>query len=85
MAKQMKVLLYRSDKEKFEISYRGGALTIADTDMVIYCYGKDFTLPLYRKTVNQLVKVLSLVSDCPITIDFDDSETFNATINGLIL
>lgn len=83
----MKDLLNRSEKQEFEmIGSKKSGLSIKDTDVFldVHCQN-DFELPLYRKTVNQFVKISSLLSDQPLTIKFDNSEIFNATIESLIV
>ncbi len=52
----------------------------------IYCEPKhNFDVPIYKSTADRLIKILQLLEDQPITISFDDSETFNVKIHECIV
>jgi len=42
-------------------------------------------VPLYKSTIERLIKLLSLLDEQPITISFKDNELFNVSIHEAVV
>ena len=61
-------------------------ISFSGTDMKINCYClNDFEVPLYKSTIERLIKLLSLLDEQPITISFKDNELFNVSIHEAVV
>jgi hypothetical protein len=63
------------------LSVENGRLRIETAKAVLYGISKkDFTVPLYYKTIERLKRLLMLIDEQPFNIELTDSETFNVKI-----
>lgn len=72
-------------ESKFSGSKKGTSIFFNEAWLLPAEVYDDFEITLYRKPLEKLYEILKMVPNQPVTLSFEDSESFNIQITSMYL